>query len=453
MAFHYARQCSFLDLIPEEDPPKLLEVKEFINTISEFDEPLVKELNRLRGNGRNDYPVVAMWNLFAVSHFLRKGKISTLLEELGRNPRLSILLGFERKSKFDYGTPKKYVCSRFEKKLKDKNIQKLVQEIFQKTVKQLKEEIPELGKNIAIDASDISTWAKPHSKDGERISSDEDASWSVKTKKYIDEKGKKKTKTECTFGYKMYAATDTKHTVVLALETKTGSTSDFTQVRPMILQVEENLGKNQVDTLSLDKGFDSKKTVLTCYDEFNIKTVVPTRDVPKNLQNLPAEDREIPLIPTGNVVRDKYTGQVFCYDFSGKEPNKQEMVYAGFDTSRDAHKFRCPAAASGNKCPHFDRCSAGRNGSNSRQVRINMKIDPRRFGPIYPKSHRWKKLYRDRTSVERYNSYVKEVLRLNDHCVRGRDAVHLRVMLSGITVNIRALLLIKLAKACKNQAA
>ncbi len=447
------RQLTFWDLLPEVDAPGLDDVKDFLSVLSELDEPLVEELERQRGNGRNDYPVVAMWNLFAVSHFLRRCRRSALLEELGRNTALARVLGFKRNQNGSYRLPAKWVCSRFEAKLKNERIKEIQQQIFKGTVTELKEEIPELGKNVAVDASDLRAWAKPPSKDGEHLSSDPDASWSVKTKKYIDANGKTKTKNKVTFGYKMYAATDTKHTVVLAVETKTGSTSDFHQVRPMIQQVIKNLGENQVDIVSLDKGFDSKKTVLTCYDEFDIKAVVPTRDVPKNLDKLPAEDREISLTSTDNVTRDKYTGQVFCYDSSGTEAHRREMVYAGFDGSRKSHKFRCPVATLGQPCPYFDRCTAGRNGPNSRQVRIPMRTDPRRFAPVYPRSYRWKKLYRDRTSVERYNSYVKEVLCLNDHCVRGKEAIHLRVLLSAITVNIQTLLRIKRTKAHKSKAA
>ena len=306
---------------------------------------------------------------------------------------------------------------------------------------------------VAIDASDIHTWAKPPSKNGERPTADPEASWSVKTKEYTDSTGEKRKKQESTFGYKMYAATDTKHTAVLAVDTKTGSTSDFKQVIPMVEKVEENLNGGKIDILSLDKGFDSEDIVLTCYKKYNIKAVVPPRDVPQSLTQLPVQDKEIPLIPAGNIVRDKYTGEVFCYDCSKTEPERHKMHYAGFDDSRTAHKFRCPMATLGKRCPHFDLCNAGRNGSTSRQVRINMEVDPRRFAPIYPKSSRWKKIYRNRTSVERYNGYVKEVLRLNDHCVRGLTAVHLRVLLSGITVNIQTLLRIRQSKENNSKAA
>ena len=452
MANYRRRQTSLWDQLPEVDPPGLEDVKAFLDVLSEFDEPLVRELERRRGNGRDDYPVVPMWNLFAIMHYLRRARRSAVLEELKRNARLAKLLGFERKPDGHYRLPPQWACTRFEQTLRTPEIQEMLNAIVGNTVKELKEEIPDLGEHAAADASDIPAWAKPPSRDGTRPSSDEDASWSVKTKTSVNEKGEVVKKTKATFGYKLYAVVDVKRPVVLAISTQTGSTNDHAQVPSLLRQTVKNVGVNTVKTLAMDKGFDSTDVVTACYD-YDIKAVVPFRDVPQNLEQLPPEDREVPLEPGSNVVRDRYTGQVCCYDFSSPEPRRQELVYAGFDASRNAHKFRCPAGALGSSCPYFDRCSAGRNGEESRQVRIPMRTDPRRFAPIYPRSSRWKRLMRGRTAVERYNSYVKEVLRLEDHCVRGKAAVHLRVVLCALTVNLGTLLKTREARCASRVAA
>jgi len=193
-------------------------------------------------------------------------------------------------------------------------------------------------------------------------------------------------------------------------------------------------------------------TVSTVHD-LDVKPVVPVRDVPKNLDALPPEDRELTLEGASNIVRDKYTGKVACYDCSGSSPVRRETVYAGFDASRECHTFRCPLGAIGQRCEYYDRCHAGSNGESSRQVRVPMAVDPRRFGPIYSHSKHWKRIYRGRTAAERYNSYVKRVLRLDEHCLRGRSAIGLRALMCAITVNIRLLIRVQEERAAEAKAA
>jgi hypothetical protein len=66
-----------------------------------------------------------------------------------------------------------------------------------------------------------------------------------------------------------------------------------------------------------------------------------------------------------------------------------------------------------------------------------METDIRRFAPVYPRSKKWKRHYNGRSSVERVNSYLKEVLRLEDHCLRGLKTISLRVLLAATTLNLR----------------
>lgn len=435
MAMYACRQPFLWEQLPETPAPGLKDVEEHIRILSQFDAPLVRELERRRGHGRDDYPVVAMWNFFAIASLLHHGRRARMLEELGRNSGLARILGFLRKPDGRYRIPEQYVCSRFEKILREPGIQALVKDVHAATVKALKKELPGFGRHLGLDASDLGAWARPPSKDGTRPSSDPDASWSVKTKRRVNSEGQIEEVKKATFGYKMYATVDTDYAAVVAVETTTGKANDHAQVRPQIEQAVENLGEGVIETLAMDKGFDSTEVVETC-TEFGVLPIVPFRDVPKNLDQMPARDREIPLQQTGNTVRDKYTGEVSCYDFSGPEPVKRAMDYAGYEADRETHKFRCPEAALGKKCPFFDECSAGSNGPNSRQVRIPTSTDTRRFAPVYPRSRRWKRLYNTRSATERFNSYAKEVLVVNDFCVRGRPAVNLRVLIVAITVNL-----------------
>ena len=59
------------------------------------DESLMRKLENERGNGRDDYPVRAMWNsLMAMIVFEHNG-VESLRRELGRNGQLRDLCGFD----------------------------------------------------------------------------------------------------------------------------------------------------------------------------------------------------------------------------------------------------------------------------------------------------------------------------------------------------------------------
>ena len=460
--------------LTRELPPGLAEVRTFLSCLGEFDEDLVRELAAERGHGRDDHPVRAIWNLLAIGLYLRNRNFAELLGELQRNSDLARVLGFREIGPNLYDLPSDSAVSRFHRKMTSEYLSR-VEAIFARTAQVLAAENPEFGKHTALDASDVRTHARPGSKKAEesqegtrseevdaeqeqagvarsegseeqraegRESSDPEASWSVKTKRWEDEQGKQRKETKSTFGYKLFAVSDTTIPGIVSVDVVTGSTSDQTMVNPMVEASMANLGDSRMETMSMDKGFDSEGTVLESYEK-GVAAVVPVRGVPKNLENQPREDREVSLVPGGNVVYDRYSGEVACYEpapSGQEEPIRRTMTYAGFEAGRDAHKFRCPLGGSAaTLCSAFATCAAGPSGSQGRQTRVPLETDPRRFAPIYPRSKRWTRVYKGRTSVERINSFLKEVLQIERHYLRGRNAIKLRVLLASVTLNIRTL--------------
>jgi hypothetical protein len=75
-------------------PPGLLEVKSHLERLGECDEEVVEALEAERGDhGRDDYPASATWRLVAIAPFLRQGRFSDVLGELGRNADLARVIG------------------------------------------------------------------------------------------------------------------------------------------------------------------------------------------------------------------------------------------------------------------------------------------------------------------------------------------------------------------------
>ena len=434
--------------------PGLREVKAFLDVLEECDGEVVDALVAERGHGRDDYPAVAMWRLMAVQLYLRKGKFSDLIAELRRNADFAELLGFKELLPGIFDVPDAPAVSRMHKKLKSAEYRRRVKRVLKKTATLTRQEDPRIGENTAEDSTDIRTHGHPARHEGdpekEKPATDPEASWSVKTRRWVDKKGKHEEKKTC-FGYKACLNVDVTHPVVLEAQTVSGSTSDQEVAIPVLQGAVDVVGPGTMKTCAEDKGFDSTENVREAYRDLGVALIVPVRDVPEELEKLPAEDREVALEPGGNVVRDIYTGEVACYErTNGGKSIRREMKYAGFENGRETHKFRCPLGASArSSCSAFGTCSAGGCGNQGRQVRVEMETDIRRFAPIYPRSKKWKRLYNGRTAVERVNSYLKEVLRLQDHCLRGLAAISLRVLLASVTLNIRTLLALRAAKATK----
>lgn len=444
----FPRQVTIWDGLDRELSPGLMQISEFLNAVP--CDALIDRLNRERGWGRDDYPVRPMLRLVLAKLYLRHGRFSQLLAELNRNGDLARVLGFEEVISGRFKVPPPSALSRFHQKLQREDLSEEVELVFQRTVRLLQEVNPQLGMHTALDASDIRTHghAERQGHDGQRRpSSDPEASWSVKTKRWEDAQGGKREETKSTFGYKAYFCVDTEVPAICSLETVTGKTNDQHMALALLDAAIENLGQDQIKTCAMDKGFDSKETVEGSFRR-HVAAIVPVRDVPQDLKRQQQQDREIPLSNNGNVVRDRFSGEVACYSpGAAGQVIRRELLYGGFERERQSHKFRCPLGSrASHACRAFSSCHAGSSGKQGRQVRVAMETDVRRFAPVYPRTKRWRRLYNGRSAVERINSYLKEVLRLEDHCLRGQSAISLRVALAAITLNISTLMALRAAK-------
>lgn len=297
----FTRQPTIWQKFERELPPGLVELSDFLLMLSEFDASLVHELRKERAHGRDDHPVAAMWNLIAVALYLRRGKFSELLAELNRNSDLARLLGFLEIGANQYDLPSSSAVSRFHSKLKSRKYVALVQDVFDRIVTVIAAENPELGAQTALDASDIRTHARPGrtnrsaageetageetsgeeaATDGVRPSSDPEASWSIKQKTWKGPDGQKRTTVKKTFGYKLFAVTDTVVPVIWVVDVETGSQPDSPMAMSMLDAARDILGSDRIQTLAMDKGFDSEENVREAFHR-GVSAIVPFRDVPE----------------------------------------------------------------------------------------------------------------------------------------------------------------------------
>jgi hypothetical protein len=72
-------------------------------------------------------------------------------------------------------------------------------------------------------------------------------------------------------------------------------------------------------------------------------------------------------------------------------------------------------------------------------IKVNTKDDLRRFSIPHRDTRKWKTLYKERTSVERCNSRLKEYLTANDFHVGGIEKVKTHIYLNAIVMLASAL--------------
>jgi hypothetical protein len=102
-----------------------------------------------------------------------------------------------------------------------------------------------------------------------------------------------------------------------------------------------------------------------------------------------------------------------------------EMAFWG----RDGNylKYRCPPAAGKGVCRDLSPCTHSAYGY---VLKLPIKDDIRRHPPVPRETKKWKRLYRLRTSIERVNSRLKELLGLGRITLRGMAKILLRSLLS-----------------------
>lgn len=117
------------------------------------DEELMKVLEKERGNGRDDFPIRAMWNSTLAGIVFEHISIESLRRELSRNGQLRHMCGFRPEK----DVPKAYIFTRFFHLLFEK--EQMINDIFKKLVDELEAILPDFGKDLAIDGKAISSLA------------------------------------------------------------------------------------------------------------------------------------------------------------------------------------------------------------------------------------------------------------------------------------------------------
>ncbi len=133
-----------------EDSPSLQTVRTFLEAIP--DAPLIDSLQRARGRGRDDYPIVVLGGALLLAIVLRHHSLDACLQELQRNPALRLLIGVASEAQ----VPKPCNRSRFLVTLGEEPHLSRLRDVFNVLVGRLGQAVPDLGKNSAGDSTGLS---------------------------------------------------------------------------------------------------------------------------------------------------------------------------------------------------------------------------------------------------------------------------------------------------------
>lgn len=374
---------------------------------------LMNTLRISRANGRNDYPIEAMWNAVLAGIVFEHASIESLRRELRRNAQLREMCGFNPILGFE-GVPSKSAYSRFIANLLVH--EHLVRGMFDCLVEELAIIFPNFGKNLAGDGKAIHSFGKPSRKNDGDKRREEDADWGKKTYKGIDKDGNAWEKVKSWFGFRIHLIGDAEAELPIAYTVTQASTAEQPVMRKLFANLKNTHPEllEQCEHAMFDKGYDSTENICDLWDRYGIKPIIDIRNMWKDGETT----RQLKTRDIQNVTYD-YKGTVFCH--CPKTGEIRQMAYNGFEQERNTLKYTCPALAYGIDCRGASKCPL-----YQKSIRIPLEEDRRIFTPVARSSYKWEKLYDKRTSIERLNSRIDVSFGFERHYIRGLKKMELR---------------------------
>ncbi len=328
---------------------------------------LIEQIEALRWTGRPGYGARAMVGMALAKSLYALPTWSRIARLVAEHPALQAVIG---------AAPSQWACYRFAVKLREHS--DALADCLDALLASLHDRLPELGRDVAIDGSDLPAYANGQrfkSKNGPERAPDEysdpDATWGHRSAVSTRKGGGY-------YGYKVHAAVDAATDLPLAWSTETASASEQTLALPLL------------DTLR-ERGFAVKHAIMDGgYDTEPIHSGCMDRGI------LPVTLRETPHVKRGD----------------HKPPCCRHGVwaFAGADFKRKATKWRCPSG----------ECQPA-----------STWVKASRLHPLIPRdSHRSRKLYRSRGAVEREFGRLKNEWAMSPLRVRRLERVRLHVDLT-----------------------
>lgn len=236
-------------------PPIVHELEAIFKELS--DEDLLARLKGPRRRGPKGYDPSILWRCYVAYYYLGLPSVSDLIRLLRDNPFIAGACGITSSDLM----PSQPTFSRFGARLAKPRVCLLVKNIMRSLTLRCYERLPNFGRSVAIDSTDIKAWSNA-AKKGRRkprgmkrqkprsgMVSDPDAGWVVKmntdgNKKYV-------------WGYKVHILADTAYELPLTVDVSAGNVADVKKATPLLGQARYTNSRFYPDYVICDAGYSS----------------------------------------------------------------------------------------------------------------------------------------------------------------------------------------------------
>ena len=367
-------------------------------------EGLICALEREHWTGRKGYSIRGMWSALIAGLLYQRHSLAEVVRLLERDKDTRMVCGFSKDS-----IPSQDALGRFLKKLVEHA--DLLEKCFADLVEEMRQLLPGFGTKLAVDSTDIKAYSNGHRKSP----SDTDARWGANgvghhagptsgSKVSVDKEGKKEKQRDLYywFGYKLHLVVDALYELPVSFVLTPANESDTKQMETLLKKAGADKADTKPEAVIADKGYDSRDNYQFIFGNCKSSPIIPIRE---------RENEQLP-----DICNAKGTPTCSC---------GLGMVFWG----RDGNylKYRCPHALGKAECKSRFRCTPSSYGY---VLKLSIADNPRRHPPVPRESKKFQRLYRLRTSIERVNSRVKELLGLDRLTVRGIGKVTVRAAIS-----------------------
>ena len=367
------------------------------------DKEIVDKLLEIRGKGRNNYPVIPVWNSILIMPLLECSTVEQLRRELSRNRDLRKICGFD-----DYNhifgknklvPPSKSYTNMF-KNLK--KIEPLLKKCFYELRNFMYDNLKDFGKDVGEDGKIFESKAKRPNINGDENDArcDMDADFTIKENYYKDPKtGESKVKKRTYFGYRYHLLADVNYELPIEYTVTRASVSEKKELIKHINMLDKELIE-KIETLEADKGYDDVK-IINFLSENDIKSVI-------DIRNLWKDGETTKQYKNTNIVYT-YRGEVGKINEKGEF---EKLKYLGYDKIKKTLRY----------------------SDGGKVISIEISYDKRIFTMIARDSKKWERQYNKRTALERINGRFDRDFNLENNKVRGlkKATVMIDIMMIGM---------------------
>lgn len=357
------------------------------------DADLIALLERKRAKGRNDYSVSHLWKSILTSYLIPCPNLESL-----------------RRTLTTLSLPPSSACSRFTTSLL--NHLTHIKVMRDRLLTRIADETPSLGTHLLLVEKPLPVpFSDKKEKPPNSRRSDHDADYGEQA---IRQGGNMHLKRW--YGYRHHLILDGKSGLPLASSITPASIKGTQH----ILTIMEKLRSRHPKLFKRAKyaigefAFDDPNLIQELWDIFGLKPIIELHP------NYIKSKSTFCSIQDNAIYND--SGEIFCLSPGGRE--RHEMIYAGFEKSRKALKYRCLSTNYNVSCYGKQRCPV-KSG-----IRIPLHLDRRLFTPVARSSYKWKQLFAHHKTQEYYLEYLENTLCLKLPYTRGLAKLQLHNLLN-----------------------